>query len=496
MRVKLASNASAASRSVDIRGWNGADVHVDSAQVKALASRLQGTILGPSDAGFDAATRVWNGMVQQRPAVVIQPMTASDVREVVAFALANRLLLSVKGGGHHVAGTALADRGLTLDMSRMRSLVVDPGRRLVHVEAGCRLGDVDRATQEHGLATVMGSDADTGVAGLTLGGGFGYLSRRFGWTVDNLEEVEIVTADGEAHRAAADENEDLFWAVRGAGGNFGVVTRFTFRLHPVGPLVTGGLMLWPASGVERVLETYRKVTEEAPRELTVALAMRLAPVAEAIPEQLRGRPVIGILACHTGDEAQALRDLAPFREIEAAVDTIHRKPYVDQQFVLGFPQPPGLHQYWKSEFLGALPDEFLKAYRRQGEALTSSRSQLILFQLGGAIGDRDAMATAMGNRDERYIFFAAGTWDPDDPAGERHVAWVRSTWEALASYSSGGNYVNAQDADEDEPRTQAAYRDGYERLRRVKVRYDPDNFFRMNRNIMPARQNGGPGRPL
>ena len=495
MKDRLASTTlPAAARSVDIRAWNDADVHVDSAKIRALASRLKGTILRPSDAGFEAATRVWNGSVQKRPAIIIQPVSTSDVREAVAFALTNNVLLSVKGGGHHVAGTAIAEGGLTLDMSRMRSVVVDTERRLAHVAAGCRLGDVDRATQEHGLATVLGSDADTGVAGLTLGGGFGYLSRRFGWTVDNLEEVEMVTADGELRRATADASEDLFWAVRGGGGNFGVVTQFTFRLHPVGPFVTGGVMLWPASVAERVLKTYRKVTEAAPRELSVALAMRVAPEAEVIPERLRGRPVIGILACHTGDETQAMRDLAPFREINAAVDMIRRKPYVDQQFVLGFPQPPGLHQYWKSEFLSRLPDEFLDAYRRQAEAITSPMSQLIVFQLGGAIGDRDSRATAMANREARYIFFAAGTWRPDDPAGETHLAWVRSTWEALTPYSSGGNYVNAQDADEGEGRTQAAYREGYERLRQVKVTYDPDNFFRLNRNILPAPHPDGADR--
>ena len=482
---------STGTRSVDIRGLNGADVHVDSAMLRALATRLRGNILRPSDAGFDDATRIWNGMIQKRPAIVVQPVSTADVREAVAFALSNRLLLSVKGGGHHVAGTALADGGLTLDMSRMRSVVVDPVRRLAHVDPGCRLGDVDRATQEHGLATVLGSDADTGVAGLTLGGGFGYLSRRFGWAVDNLEQIEIVTADGELRRAAADENEDLFWALRGGGGNFGVVTRFTFRLHPVGPTVTGGVMMWTASVAEQVLEAYRTVTEAAPRELSLALTMRLAPAAEVIPERLRGRPVVGILVCHSGDETQAVRDLAPFRKIEAALDTITRKSYVDQQFVLGFSQPAGLHQYLKSEFLPCLSDRFIDAYRAQAQTNRSPLSQLLLFQLGGAIGDRDPMATAMGNRDAGYVFFANGTWRPDDSAADAHLGWVRNTWEALAPYSSGGNYANAQSADEGEARTRAAYGDTFERLRQVKDMYDPDNFFRMNRNIRPAREHDG-----
>ncbi|HET9781491.1 MAG TPA: FAD-binding oxidoreductase [Candidatus Dormibacteraeota bacterium] len=488
MTARHASTATAATGSADICGFNGGAVHVDAATIGALASRLRGNILRPFDTGFDEAVRVWNGMVQHRPALVVQPVAATDVCEALAFAQSHGLLLSVKGGGHHNAGTAVAEGGLTLDMSRIRSIEVDPERRLAQVAAGCRLGDVDGATQEYGLATVLGSDADTGVGGLTLGGGFGYLSRRFGWTVDNLEEVEIVTADGVVRRAAADENEDLFWALRGGGGNFGVVTRFTFRLHPVGPSVLGGAMMWPASFAASVLETYRSVTEAAPRELSVALTMRLAPFADVIPERLRGRPVVGILACHTGDETQATRDLAPFREIEAAVDTIKRKPYVEQQFVLGFAQPAGLHQYWKSEFLSRLPDQFLDVYRSRAEAIDSHLSQLILFQLGGAIGDRDAMATAMGNREARYIFLAAGTWRPEDPARDANIGWVRSSWEALARFSTGGNYVNAHNGDDEEVRTRAAYGHGYDRLRQVKGRYDPDNFFRMNRNIEPARE--------
>ncbi len=463
------------------------DVQIDSRRVAELKGRLQGTILLPADAGFAEAARVWNGMIEKRPALVVQPVSTADVREAIAFASDSGLLLSVKGGGHNVAGTALVDGGLMLDMARLRSVTVDPERRLAHVSPGCRLGDVDRATQDYGLATVLGSDADTGVAGLTLGGGFGYLSRRFGWTVDNLEEVEVVTAGGEVRRASAAENEDLFWALCGAGGNFGVVTRFTYRLHPVGPLVTGGVMLWEAAAAERVLETYRRVTESAPRELAVALSMRIGATAETVPERLRGRPVIGIVVCHTGDDRQAEHDLAPFRAIDSAVDTIARRSYVDQQFVLGIPQPAGFHQYLKSEFLPDLPDGFLHAYRRQAGAVTSPLSQLLLFQLGGAIGDRDALATAMGNRDARYIFFASGTWRPDDPAADAHRSWTRSTWEALKPYSSGGNYVNVLSADDDEERTHEAYRDGYERLREVKVRYDPDNFFRANRNIRPAR---------
>ena len=484
MAQTVARESTAAS--LRVSALDGTSIELGAQALAAITAQLHGRVLRPSDAGFDEAVTVWNGMVSKRPALVVQPVCAADVQAAVSFASERGLLLSVKGGGHHAAGTAIADRGLMLDMSRMRQVAVDPRARLAHVQSGCRLGDVDSATQAHGLATVLGADADTGVAGLTLGGGFGWLTRRFGWAVDNLEEVEVVTADGELRRAAEDENEALFWALRGGGGNFGVVTRFTFRLHEVGPMVTAGLMVWEATAADRVLDVYRQVTEAAPPELSVALTMRLAPHAEKVPAHLRGRPVIGILACHSGDAGAADGLLAPFQKIPAQVDSISRRAYVDHQFVLGFPQPAGLHTYWKSEFLPSLSDGFFDAYKAVSAAPTSPLSQVVLFQLGGAIADRPADATAMGNRDAEYIVLANGTWPPGDPEGPRHIGWVRSAWEALRTYSIGGNYVNAQNADDDEERTLEAYRGGYARLARIKAQYDQDNFFRVNRNISPA----------
>lgn len=471
---------------LQVSGLDGTSVELGTRALASLTAQLHGRMLRPGDAGFADAVTVWNGMVSKRPALVVQPLCAADVQVVVRFARERGLLLSVKGGGHHAAGTAIADGGLMLDMSRMRQVTVDPSRRLAHVQGGCRLGDVDGATQAHGLATVLGADADTGVAGLTLGGGFGWLTRRFGWAVDNLEEVEVVTADGELRRAAEDENEKLFWALRGGGGNFGVVTRFTFRLHGVGPRVTAGMMVWEGSAADRVLDAYRQVTEAAPRELSIALTMRLAPQAAKIPARLRGQPAIGIVACHSGDPGAAERLLAAFRRLPAQVDGVTLKTYVDHQYVLGFPQPAGLCTYWKSEFLPRLSDGFLDTYKAASAAPTSPLSQVILVQLGGAIADRPADATAMGNRDAEYIMLANGTWRPDDPDSHRHIGWVRSAWASLRPYSVGGNYVNAHNADEEEERTRDAYGAGYTRLASVKAQYDPENFFRVNRNISPA----------
>ncbi|MCA1695527.1 MAG: FAD-binding oxidoreductase [Actinobacteria bacterium] len=465
-------------------GLDGEPVDVAAKTLDSLSARLKGRMLEPSDDGFDEAIEIWNGMRRARPALVVQPISTGDVCEAIGFARANGIRLSVKGGGHHIAGTALAQGGLTLDMSRLKSVEVDPERRRAVAGAGCLLGDVDRATQQHGLATVLGSDANTGVAGLTLGGGFGYLSRRHGWTVDNVDEIEIVTADGQVRRAADDEHEDLFWALRGGGGNFGVVTRFSFRLHEVGPEITGGLVVWDAEHADDVVALYRDVTEASPRELTLVLVMRLAPPVPFIPERWHGRAVVGLLACHTGDPSQAVEDLAEIRTFgQPIADLIVPKPYLEQQARLVVPQPKGMHYYWKSEFLAALPDEALRSYQHQAAAITSPMSMVILFQLGGAIADHPPGATAFGHRDATHIFFAAGSWPPDTADPERHQTWARSASDAIRPYSTGGNYINVQTADEDETRMQAAYPDSLNGLRKVKTTYDPDNLFRVNRNI-------------
>ena len=468
-------------------GLDGDRVEVDAEALDRFSAALDGRALRPSDSRFDEAIRIWNGMFSKRPALVVQPLSADDVRAAIRFARANGILLSIKGGGHNIAGTSLADGGLTLDMSRMRSVEVDAERRLARVGPGCLLGDVDRATQEHGLATVLGFVSETGVAGLTLGGGFGYLTRRFGWTVDNLDEAEVVTADGEIRRAAPDEHDDLLWAVRGGGGNFGIVTRFTFLLHEVGPEITGGLVAWDADEASDVLALYRELAEAAPRELTLAVMIRLAPAAPFLPERWHGKPIVAVIACHTGDPSRAADDLAPLRALRRPIaDVIRLKPYVEQQSMFDATQPKGMHNYWKSEFLPRLSDELLETYRQQGAGMASPMSQLVIFQLGGALADHDATATSFGNRDADSFFAAAGCWPPGTPDYENDRGWARSAWEAIRPYSTGGNYINVQTADDDDTRLREAYRDSLERLATVKAAYDPDNLFRVNRNIAPA----------
>ena len=470
-------------RPIAVAGREDERIRLTTRQLDDLRARLAGPLLVPRDPGWDEAVTIWNAMVTKTPALVVQPASARDVATAVRFARDHGLLLSVKGGGHNIAGTAIADQGLTLDMARMRTVRVDPTAKLAHAGPGCLLRDVDQATQAHGLATPLGFVSETGLAGLTLGGGWGYLTRRFGWTVDNLEGVEIVTADGEIRTANREEHPDLFWAVRGGGGNFGVVTRFTFRLHEVGPTVTGGLVAWSAERADEVLAAYRDLTASAPRDLTAVAVIRLAPPAPFIPEAWHGKPIAAMQVCYSGTTAEA--DLAGVRALgDPLVDVIQDKPYTAQQAMLDAMEPKGHHRYWKTEYLPGLPSEFLAAFREGALALTSPLSQSVIFHLAGAVNDRDEDDGAVDNRAAHYVSGFAGTWHPGPAA--RHVAWVRQAWERIRPFSTGGNYVNFQLADDDDARTAAAYGRNYERLRRVKAAYDPGNLFRVNRNIPPA----------
>jgi len=470
-------------RAFDIAGINGERVSLTADQLEQLHSRLNGRLLTAGDSGWDDAVLIWNALVAKVPTLVVQPLSAQDVATAVGFARDHGLLLSVKGGGHNIAGTSIADGGLTLDMSRLRDVATDRDARRVHVGAGCLLKDVDGATQQHGLATVLGFVSETGVAGLTLGGGFGYLTRRFGWAVDNLEEVEVVTADGKIRIANRDENADLFWALRGGGGNFGVVTRFTFRLYEVGPSITGGLIIWDADQADEVLAGYRELTESAPRELTAAAVIRLAPPAPFVPQEWHFKPVVGMLVCHSGADAEA--DLARIRALaDPIVDLVTEKPYAAQQSMLDDTEPKGLNQYWKAEYLPELPREYLSIFRDAALKVASPLSFSVIFHLAGALSERDDDDGAVGNRDARFISGFSGMWPPN-ASGDEIVAAVREGWERIRPFSTGGNYVNFQLAEDGADRTADAYGKNYRRLQRVKAEYDPDNLFRVNRNISP-----------
>ncbi|MGH9225680.1 MAG: FAD-binding oxidoreductase [Acidimicrobiales bacterium] len=470
---------------IEIAGLAGGTVNLSPDRLQAFADTINGSILRPGDEGWDTAVLIWNGMAAKVPALVVRPTSAADVAAAVRFAADNGLVLSIKAGGHNIAGTSVAQGALTLDMSLLKEVTVDPTGRLAHVGGGCLIKDVDATTQAHGLAAVLGFVSETGVAGLTLGGGFGYLTRRFGWTVDNLEEVEIVTADGEVRTVSRDEDDDLFWALRGGGGNFGAVTRFTFRLHPVGPTITGGLIAWGAERAGEALATYRDLTESAPRELTAVLTIRPAPPAPFVPPEWHGKPIVGMVVCHSGPNAEA--DLAPIRALGTPiVDLIAEKPYVAQQSMLDATQPKGAHYYWKTEFVPELSDGFLEAFRTGAMQVTSPMSQSIMFHLAGALNEIADDDGAVGNRDACYVTGFAASWRPDDPRAAEHVAWARTSWEGIRPFSTGGNYVNFQVADDGTDRTAAAYGRNLDRLQRVKASYDPDNLFRINRNVAPV----------
>jgi FAD/FMN-containing dehydrogenase len=470
---------------LDIAGLGGGIVRLTAEHLAALRARVEGPLLRPAEEGWDDAVRVWNGMVSKKPSVVVQPTSARDVAAIVVAARDHGLLLSVKGGGHNIAGTSIAEGGLMIDMSRLREVAVDAAARLARVGAGCRIADVDRATQAHGLATPLGFVSRTGVAGLTLGGGFGYLTRRFGWTADNLEEVEIVTADGEIRTADRERNADLFWAVRGGGGNFGIVTRFTFRLHEVGPTITGGLRAWSAERVDEVLAAYHELTDAAPRELTAVAVVRLAPPAPFVPREAQLKPIVALLLCHSGPNPEA--DLDALRRLPPpVVDLVGARPYTAQQAMLDDLEPDGFHQYWKTEFLPGLSSEYLGVWRDAALRVASPMSMSVIFHLAGALNERDDRDGAVGNRDARFISGFSGMWPPDVD-GSAIVVAVRDGWTRIRPFSTGGNYVNFQLAEDGPERTKEAYRENLLRLQSIKAEVDPDNLFRLNRNISPAR---------
>jgi FAD/FMN-containing dehydrogenase len=472
---------------IELAGLEGGSRVLSEEEVEGFEAGLDGTVAFPGDEIYTEATSIWNGMIERRPAMVVRARTVNDVVRTVTMTRENGVELSIRGGGHNIAGLALTNGGLTLDLSTMTTVQVDVAARRASVEAGCTLGDVDRATQEHGLAATLGFVSATGVAGLTLGGGFGYLTRQFGWTVDDLVEVELVTASGELLRASRSEHPELFWGLRGGGGNFGVVTEFVFDLHQIGPKVTAGLIAWSAEVAEEALELYREVTAAAPRQLTIATLMRNAPPAPWLPEDKHGKPMIAFVVIHTGTEAEASSDLAPVRSFgEPWADLIQVKDYAAQQAMLDATQPQGMHYYWKSEFLPGLTDGLLSTYRTQFVDQVAPANQIVLFHLEGTLGERAEDDGAVGNRDAAYACVVQSMFPGGSPSAEENKQWVRSAWQALKPFSTGGNYINFQTDDESGERIEESYRDNLDRLARIKAKYDPNNLFRVNRNIRPV----------
>ncbi|HET9948264.1 MAG TPA: FAD-binding oxidoreductase [Longimicrobiales bacterium] len=450
-----------------------------------LRASLRGPVLLAGDPGYDAARSCWNGMIDRRPAAVARCVGTSDVLACLRYVRAQRVPFTVRAGGHNIAGLCVADGALMIDRSGMRGAWMDPRGRIVHAQPGATLGDIDRETQLHGRATVLGFVSNTGAAGLTLGGGFGYLTRKYGWTCDNVVSFDVITAEGELVHASEKRNPDLFWGLRGGGGNFGIVTGMEYRLQRLGPEITGGLIAWRGEEAAEVLELFRRVSEEAPRELTCVALIRKAPPAPWLPPEMHGKLIVAMLLCHTGSARRADRDLARvLRHGEPVGNVVQRRPYVQQQALLDATQPNGRRYYWKSEYLGRLGDDALEIFRRYGERVTSPHSAMILFQVGGAIADEPDDLSPMGNRDAEYVLNVTGSWE--SPAEDQvHTAWVREAWQAMKPFSTGGTYVNFQTADEGPDRVRDAYGPHWDQLVRVKRRWDPENLFRANKNIAP-----------
>jgi FAD/FMN-containing dehydrogenase len=454
--------------------------------VERLRAGVQGAVILPADPGYDAARAIWNGAIDRRPACIVRCTGVADVVAAVGFARDQDLQVAVRSGGHGVGGHAVSDGGLMIDLSPMKGIRVDPAARTARAEAGVLWGELDRETQLHGLATVGGIVTHTGVAGLTLGGGIGWLMRKHGATVDNLVSVDLVTADGEVLTASEDENPDLFWGVRGGGGNFGIVTSFEYRLHPVGPIVLAGPIFHPLEDARDVLRFYRQFAASAPDELTTIFELSVAQPLPFLPADVHGKPIVMIGACYTGPPQEGVDVVRPLKEFGSPIaDLLEPTPYLALQSMFDPFVPHGWHRYWKSVELPPLTDEAIDILVGHASIQTSPKSYCIVFQLGGALARVGADETAFSQRDAAHNVNINAVWTEDDPDGERHVAWAREFFSALQPQAGGQVYLNFL-GDEGTDRVRQAYGERqYERLVGLKRRYDPTNFFRMNQNIEP-----------
>jgi len=453
----------------------------------ALRGQLRGALRLPGEEGYDTARTVWNAMIDKRPGAIVRAAGAADVISAVGYAREHGGPLAVKGAGHNIAGNAVCDGGLMIDLSPMKSVRIDPAARTARVEPGVTLGEFDREAQAFGLATPMGINSTTGVAGLTLGGGFGWLSRKYGLTADNLISADVVTADGKLLRASAKENPDLFWAIRGGGGNFGVVTSFEFRLHPVGPEVTAGLIVHPFANAKKVFDGYRRFAAKAPEDLACWVVLRKAPPLPFLPKGVHGKEVMVLALCHSGDPAQAADAIAPLRALGTPVgEHVGPTPFAGWQTAFDPLLTPGARNYWKSHDFKELSDGVIDVVLRHAGRLPTPDCEIFIGQLGGAVNRVAADATAYPHRDIEFVMNVHTRWN-DAKQDKECIAWARGFFEEAAPFATGGVYVNFMPEDEAQRVKQGAYGSNYDRLAQVKRKYDPKNLFRMNHNITPAK---------
>lgn len=457
---------------------------LEKATIDEFEAQVRGDVLLPEEAGYDEAREIWNAMIDRRPALIVRCESPQDVIHAIQFALRNGLLISVRGGGHNIAGNAVCDDGLMIDLSPLRSVEVDPAARRASVAPGCTLSDFDAAAQAHGLATPLGINSTTGVAGLTLGGGFGWLSRKYGMTIDNLLSADVVTAQGSQVHASEAENEDLFWGLRGGGGNFGVVTRFEFQLHPVGPQVLCGLIAFPFEEAKSVLTRFARFTESMPDELNVWAVLRKAPPLPFLPESAHGREVVVLALCYAGEPAHGDKLIEPLREFgTVSGEHVGVQPYTAWQQVFDPLLSFGARNYWKSHNFATLVEGVIDAAIESAGALPSPQCEIFIGTIGGQTARVAPEAMAYASRDANYVMNVHARWDSaaDDA---RCIAWARSFFAKAQPFASGGAYINFLTHDESD-RVAFAYGATYKRLVELKKKYDPSNFFRMNQNIKP-----------
>ena len=463
---------------------DGSEAVLSSDVVDQLTARLPGRLHTPGSPDFEEACTIWNAMIERRPGLVIRCATATDVSYAGRFAREHDLVLAVRGGGHNIAGNALCDGGVMLDLSPMKSVAVDSVARTARVGGGATLADFDREAQAFGLATPLGINSTTGVAGLTLGGGFGWLSRRFGLTIDNLISAEVVLANGDVVQTSATESPDLFWAIRGGGGNFGVVTSFEFQLHPVGPEVLAGMVIHPLDAARDVLRFYRDFLPTTPEEFVCWFVMRKAPPLPFLPVEWHGREILALAMCYSGNIQKGEQVAAPLRKFGKPIaDVVAPHPYAAWQTVLDPLLTPGLRNYWKSHDFQEVSDGLIDVLIAQARQIPDPNSEIASAQLGGAVSRVANDATAYSHRDGQFVLNVHGRWE--DPAKDAEcISWARDLFRAAAPFATGAVYVNFMTQEEGD-RIRAAYGRNYDRLLKPKNRYDPGNLFRVNQNIRP-----------
>jgi FAD/FMN-containing dehydrogenase len=449
-----------------------------------LKGTIKGRVLAPDDPVYEEARQIWNAMVDRRPAVIVQCAQADDIPPVIRFARKNGLELSIRGAGHNIAGNALCDNGVTIDFSRMKNVRVDAVKRHAYVEPGATLANLDEATQAHGLATPVGINSTTGIAGLTLGGGFGWLTRKYGMTIDNLVSIDMITAEGKKIRASESDNPDLFWAIRGGGGNFGVVSQFEFQLFPVGPEIIAGLIVFPFNQAKQILSKYRQFVNSAPEELNIWVVLRKAPPLPFLPENVHGKEVVVLPIFYSGAVAEAEKLIAPVRAFgNAHGEHIGAQPYVAWQKAFDPLLTPGARNYWKSHNFTELADGALNTIIDFAGKLPSPQCEIFIGLIAGAPNRIAPDAMAYGHRDAKFVLNVHGRWD-DARDDQKCIGWAREFFNASAPYASAGAYVNFMTAEEGE-RVATAYGSNYGRLVAIKRRYDPENVFHLNQNVKP-----------